>query len=67
MLNEIDAEWVERCKESPDKYKIMVDVDNDGLWVEEVGGDSVMHDFEEYGYEFAKSLLEHIGCSVDFV
>lgn len=60
-----DAEWIEKCKENPDKYKIMVD--NDCLWVEEVDGGSIMHDFEEYGYEFAKSLLEHIGCNVDFV
>lgn len=31
----VDAEWIERCKERPDKFKIMVD--NDSIWVEEIG------------------------------
>lgn len=61
----VDAEWIERCKERPDKFKIMVD--NDSIWVEEIGSGDIMHYFLEYGYEFAKTLLEYIECNVEVV
>lgn len=69
MMHIVDAEWIEKCKANPEKYKI--EVDNDSIFVINIenGEDEweVEHDFEEYGYYFAKSLLEYIGCNVDFV
>ena len=63
-MTEQDKEWIEKCKEDWN-YTIMVD--NDSLFVVHTDSDEVMHTFSLYGYEFAKALLQYIGCDADYV
>lgn len=66
MMHMADAEWIEKCRATPEKYKICVD--NDSIFVVDAGDkDVVWHDFLEYGYHFARDLLEYIGCTAEFV
>lgn len=68
-MSEQDKKWIEKCISEPNKYKIFVD--NDIIFVCDIssGDDDYdeVHSFDEYGYYFAKALLEHLGCNVDFV
>lgn len=68
-MSEEDKKWIEKCISEPSKYKIFVD--NDIIFVCDIsnGEDDYeeVHSFDEYGYYFAKMLLEHLGCNVDFV
>lgn len=66
-MSESDKEWIKKCKENPERYKIYVD--NDCVSVcdcEDEEGDAV-HMFAEYGYYFVLQLLRHIGCNADMV
>ena len=63
-MTEQDKIWIEKCKEDWN-YTIMVD--NDELFVVDCRNDEVAHTFSQYGYEFAKSLLQYIGCDADYV
>lgn len=66
MMHIVDKEWIEKCRANPDKYKIYVD--NDSVFVVDAETEeTVEHEFLKYGYTFAKDLLEHLGCNVDFV
>lgn len=60
-----DVLWLEKCKEEPEKYRI--DVDNDCIFVTDLGQDECVHTFSSYGYEFALELLQYIGCNADMV
>ena len=64
-MTEQDKEWLEKCKENWFDYTIMMG--DDKIFVVDDRTDEVVHTFSEYGYEFAKSLLEYIGCDVDYV
>lgn len=61
----LEKEWLLKCKQNPDKYKIWVD--NDIIYVDDLQKEECVFDFENYGYEFVKDLLEHLGYNVDFV
>lgn len=63
-MNEQDKMWLEKCKQDWN-YTIMVD--NDSIFVVDTVHDKAVYDFSLYGYEFAKALLEYIGCDADFV
>lgn len=63
-MTEQDKFWIEKCKEDWN-YTIMVD--NDEVFVVHTDTDKVIHVFSEYGYYFAKALLQYIGCDADFV
>lgn len=63
-MNEQDKYWIEKCKEDWN-YTIMVD--NDEIFVVNTVADEPVYTFSEYGYYFAKYLLEYIGCDADFV
>lgn len=60
-----DIEWVEKCKENPERYKIYVD--NDCISVCDCKDGKSVHSFAEYGYYFALQLLRYIGCNADMV
>jgi len=64
-MSEKDIEWLEKCKNEPEKYKIYVD--NDLISVTDVEQDENVHDFASFGYEFALDLLNYIGCNAEFV
>ncbi|KKI51804.1 hypothetical protein [Christensenella hongkongensis] len=64
-MKQIEEEWLEKCQKEPDRYRISVD--NDCIAVEDAEDEDFYFTFEEYGYHFAKELLEYMGCSVDFV
>ena len=42
-------------------------VDNDEIFVVHTEKDEAVYTFSEYGYYFAKHLLQYIGCDADFV
>lgn len=63
-MTDQDKLWIEKCKEDW-SYTIMVD--NGEIFVVHTDSDEVVHTFSEYGYYFAKYLLQYIGCDADFV
>ena len=67
-----DKEWLQKCLDNPEGYKIYVD--NDAIFVVEIteedpkGIDSaVNYSFSNFGYDFTLSLLEYLGANVDYV
>jgi hypothetical protein len=60
-----DIEWIEKCKENPERYKIYVD--NDDIFVCDCKENEVIYTFAEFGYYFALQLLQYIGCNADMV
>lgn len=63
-MTEQDKLWIEKCKEDWN-YTIMVD--NDEIFVVHTDADEAVYTFTKYGYEFAKALLQYIGCDADYV
>lgn len=63
-MNEQDKIWIEKCKED---WNYTIQVDNDSIFVVHTESDEAVYDFSLYGYEFAKALLQYIGCDADFV
>ena len=71
-MNKQDTEWLQKCLDDPERYKIYVD--NDDIFVAEIteedpdGMDSdVNYSFSNFGDDFALSLLEYLGANVDYV
>lgn len=71
-MNKEDKEWLQKCLDDPERYKIYVD--NDDIFVVEIteedpdGMDSdVNYSFSNFGDDFALSLLEYLGANVDYV
>ena len=71
-MNKQDTEWLQKCLDDPERYKIYVD--NDDIFVVEIteedpdGMDSdVNYSFSNFGDDFALSLLEYLGANVDYV
>lgn len=63
-MTQEDKMWIEKCKVDWN-YTIMVD--NDEIFVVDCRKDEAVHTFSQYGYEFAKALLQYIGCDADYV
>lgn len=68
-MNEKDKEWLQRCINKPNIYKIVVD--NDCQWIEseDSEGEIVTIDLcpNRYGWEFAIELLKYMGCNAESV
>lgn len=64
-MKEQDKLWIEKCKSDRSRYTVMVD--NDCIFVDDAETGECVHTFSEYGYYFAKDLLQYIGCDADFV
>lgn len=71
MANEEDKEWLKKCIDHPDKYKIFVD--NDDIFVVELteddseGMEISPYTFNDFGEEFIVWLLREIGVNAEFV
>ena len=67
FMNNEDKEWLEKCIQNPDKYKIFVD--NDMIFVVDANNDmdTVYHTFSNFGYDFVYDLLTYLKCNVEFV
>jgi hypothetical protein len=63
-MTENDKLWIEKCKED---WNYTICVDNDEIFVVHTDVDEVVYTFSLYGYEFAKALLQYIGCDADYV
>ena len=63
-MNEQDRIWLEKCRGD---WNYTVFVDNDEIFVVDKETDEAVHTFNDYGYEFAKSLLAYIGCNTESV
>lgn len=63
-FTEEDKTWIEKCKEDQ-MYTVMVD--NDQIFVVHPDHEEAVYTFSLYGYEFAKALLQYIGCDADWV
>jgi len=67
-MKAIDKEWLQRCINEPDTYKIVVD--NDCQWIEfDMNGETCTLDLCPfvYGWEFALELLKFMGCNAESV
>lgn len=65
MFNSVEKEWLKKCIQHPNKYR--VDVDNDAIFVTDTKEEECVFSFDDYGYYFAVNLLKHIGCNADYV
>ena len=63
-MNEQDKLWIEKCKAD---WNYTIKVDNDEIFVVHTDADEELYTFSQYGYEFAKGLLQYIGCDADYV
>ena len=67
-FNKEDKEWLQKCIEDSEQYKIWID--NDCISVDKpIDEDDYecVHKFAAFGYEFACQLLNHLGCNADYV
>lgn len=71
MSGKEDREWLKKCIDHPDKYKIYVD--NDDVFVVEIteedpdGMESDTYSFSDFGEEFILWILKELGINADFV
>ncbi len=71
MATKEDREWLKKCIDEPDKYKIFVD--NDMIFVAELteedpeGMEVSPYTFNDFGEEFILWLLRELGINADFV
>lgn len=64
-MNDTEKKWILKCKTHPDKYRIMID--NDSIFIDDMEKEEFVFEFNSYGYEFAKELLDYIGCNTEHV
>lgn len=66
-MNKEDKEWLEKCIQNPNKYKIFVD--NDMVFVVDAINDmeESYYTFTDFGYDFVYDLLKYLKCNVEFV
>ena len=66
-MNKEDKEWLEKCIQNPNKYKIFVD--NDMIFVVDAINDmeESYYTFTNFGYDFVYDLLKYLKCNVEFV
>ena len=67
VFTEEDKAWLDKCKNNPDEYCIMVD--NDMIFVVREDDDEMedIYTFSQFGYDFAYGLLDYLGCTVEYV
>lgn len=64
-MNDTEKKWILKCKTHPDKYRIMID--NDSIFIDDMEKEEFVFEFNSYGYELAKELLDYIGCNTEYV
>ena len=62
-----DKEWIDKCKNNPNKYKIYVDNDDVSVVIEKDGEEEAIYSFTNFGYDFIVQILNYIGCNADWV
>ena len=63
-MNDTEKKWILKCKTHPDKYRIMLD--NDSIFIDDMEKEEFVFEFNSYGYELAKELLDYIGCNTEY-
>ena len=63
-MNDTEKKWIIKCKTHPDKYRIMID--NDSIFIDDMEKEEFVFEFNSYGYELAKELLDYIGCNTEY-
>lgn len=63
-MNDTEKKWILKCKTHPDKYRIMID--NDSIFIDDMEKEEFVFEFNSYGYELAKELLDYIGCNTEY-
>lgn len=63
-MNDTEKKWILKCKTHPDKYRIMID--NDSIFIDDMEKEEFVFEFNNYGYELAKELLDYIGCNTEY-
>lgn len=71
-MNKQDTEWLHKCIDDPERYKIYVD--NDDIFIVEITNDDpdgmdskVLYTFTNFGYDFVVDILNYLGANVDYV
>ena len=62
-MNEQDIFWINKCKENPEVFVIVVD--NDCAFVEDLVNFVSVHEFEHFGWRLALDLFQYIGCNAE--
>lgn len=63
-LNSEDKYWLDKCKENPNKYSIMIN--ENSIYVVSTPIDKMLHEFSN-GIYFISQLLEYFGFPYDIV
>ena len=64
-MNEFEFEWILKCVDEKERYRI--DVDNDCVFVTDIEKEECVFEFNHYGWEFVIDLLRYIGCNAEAV
>ena len=67
MWKKEDEEWLEKCINNPDKYRILVD--NDDVFVVDVQNEECesLYTFSAFGYDMLFHVLKFLKCNVEYV
>jgi len=60
-----EKEWLEKCKQDPERYTIYVD--NDCINVVDKDDEDFDFTFNEYGHYFIEQILNYVGCNAEHV
>lgn len=62
-MNEKDFFWLKKCKEN--KYDLIIVVDNDCAYVDDLRIGKCVHEFEHFGWRLALDLFLVLGCNAE--
>ena len=62
-MTEQEKYWIERCRNNPDDYVIIVD--NDCAFAEDIEKMECVFEFAHWGWRLALDLFQYIGCNAE--
>lgn len=62
-MTRYEREWLRKVKEYPNMYRVTVD--NDSIWVDDIGENECVFQFNEFGQEFIIELLNELGYNAE--
>ena len=68
MWHKEDEEWLKKCIDNPEKYRIFVD--NDDVFVIDAQNDDweeALYTFSAFGYDMLFHVLRFLKCNVEYV
>ena len=62
-MTKLEKQWLKKVKDNPNLYQITVD--NDSIWVDDIGENECVFEFNEFGQEFIIELLNELGYNAE--